>query len=69
MARSSVFVRPTLRDGDSISVREAKALGLPVVASNVGTRPEGTLLFEAGDVDGLVQRIENAVHRGAVQGA
>jgi glycosyltransferase involved in cell wall biosynthesis len=61
MARSAVFVRPTFRDGDSISVREAKALGVPVVASNVGTRPEGTLLFEAGNVDGLIGIIERAI--------
>jgi glycosyltransferase involved in cell wall biosynthesis len=54
MSRSDVFVRPTLRDGDSISVREALALGVPVVASGVGTRPEGARLFEAGDVDGFV---------------
>jgi glycosyltransferase involved in cell wall biosynthesis len=54
MSRSDIFVRPTLRDGDSISVREALALGVPVVASDVGTRPEGARLFEAGDVDGFV---------------
>jgi glycosyltransferase involved in cell wall biosynthesis len=58
MARSDVFVRPTFRDGDSISVREATSLGVPVVASNVGTRPQGTFLFEAGDVDGLVRQLE-----------
>jgi hypothetical protein len=29
-----------------------------VVASNVGERPDGTLLFEAGDLDGLVRGIE-----------
>jgi glycosyltransferase involved in cell wall biosynthesis len=57
MSRSTVFIRPTFRDGDSISVREAVALGVPVVASNVGARPEGVLLFEAGDVDGLVTRV------------
>jgi glycosyltransferase involved in cell wall biosynthesis len=57
MARSDVFVRPTYRDGDSISVREAISLGLPVVASNVGTRPDGTRLFEAGDVNGLVAQL------------
>jgi glycogen(starch) synthase len=60
MARSSVFVRPTFRDGDSISVREAMALSVPVVASNVGTRPEGTLLFEAGDLKGLMAQLERA---------
>jgi glycosyltransferase involved in cell wall biosynthesis len=63
MARSAVFARPTLRDGDSISVREAVALGIPVVASNVGTRPEGVLLFEPGDVDGLVGQVERAINR------
>jgi glycosyltransferase involved in cell wall biosynthesis len=57
MARSSVFVRPTFQDGDSISVREAMSLGVPVVASNVGTRPEGVTLFNAGDVDGLVNAV------------
>src|SRR5207253_295641 len=61
MARSDVFVRPTLMDGDSISVREALALGVPVVASNVGTRPEGTLLFQAGNVRELVKQLENAI--------
>ncbi len=57
MSRSSMFVRPTFRDGDSISVREALSLGVPVVASNVGERPEGVMLFEPGDVDGLVKRV------------
>jgi len=61
MARSAVFVRPTFRDGDSISVREAVTLGVPVVASNVGTRPEGVFLFEAGDVSGLVAEIQRAL--------
>jgi glycosyltransferase involved in cell wall biosynthesis len=61
MSRSTAFVRPNYQDGDSISVREAVSLGLPVVASNVGTRPVGTLLFEAGDVNGLVRAIDHAV--------
>jgi glycosyltransferase involved in cell wall biosynthesis len=61
MARSDVFVRPTLRDGDSISVREAAALNIPIVASNVGTRPEGVSLFEAGNVEELVERLKTAL--------
>jgi glycosyltransferase involved in cell wall biosynthesis len=36
MAQCSVFVRPTYFDGDAASVREALALGVPVVASDVG---------------------------------
>jgi glycogen(starch) synthase len=61
MARSDLFVRPTFMDGDSVSVREAMALGVPVVASNVGTRPEGTMLFEAGNLPGMVEQIELAL--------
>lgn len=61
MASSDVFVRPTFMDGDSISVREAVALGVPVVASNLGTRPEGTVLFEVGNKSKLVVRIEEAL--------
>jgi glycogen(starch) synthase len=67
MARSDVFVRPTFMDGDSISVREALALGVPVVASNVGTRPQGTMLFQAGNVHGLVKQIELAVSNTCVK--
>ena len=61
MARSAVFVRPTFRDGDSISVREALALGVPVVASNVGTRPDDVVLFEVGDVDALVSALKRVL--------
>jgi glycogen synthase len=49
VAASDLFVRPTLADGDAISVREALAMGRPVVASAVGARPPGARLFPAGD--------------------
>ncbi len=61
MANSDVFVRPTFMDGDAVSVREALALRVPVVASNVGARPEGTMLFEAGNKSELVTRIHAAI--------
>ncbi len=61
MSRSNLFVRPTFEDGDSISVREALSLGVPVVASNVGTRPAEAHLFETGNVDDLVRQIENVL--------
>ena len=65
MSRSTAFVRPTFRDGDSISVREAMSMGVPVVASNVGTRPEGSLLFEAGNVEALIGQVEKPCPAGA----
>lgn len=46
---SDLFLRPTSADGDAISVREALALGVPCVASDVVRRPEGVRLFESGD--------------------
>jgi glycosyltransferase involved in cell wall biosynthesis len=61
ISRSHVFVRPTLEDGDSISVREALALGVPVVASRVGSRPAGAILFHPGDVKDMLSKVELAL--------
>jgi glycosyltransferase involved in cell wall biosynthesis len=61
MSASDVFVRPTLEDGDSISVREALELKVPVVASRVGTRPPGAILFHPGDVEDLLSKLESAL--------
>jgi glycosyltransferase involved in cell wall biosynthesis len=59
IARSDIFVRPTFSDGDAISVREAIALGTPVVASDVVDRPAGTLCFKTGDSNDLASKIES----------
>jgi glycosyltransferase involved in cell wall biosynthesis len=61
MSQSDVFVRPTLEDGDSISVREALELEVPVVASRVGTRPPGVILFHPGDVEDLLSKLDSAL--------
>jgi len=65
LSRSDLFVRPTLVDGDALSVREALSLGLPVVASDTGARPPGVSLFRPGDLDGLVAGIEAALEPAA----
>lgn len=54
-----VFLRTTLYDGDSVSVREALHFGVPVVASNNGMRPEGVTLFTISDQEGLKQAIDH----------
>lgn len=57
MKLADIFVRPTLSDGDSIAVREALALGIPVIASRAGFRPEGVLLFPPGNPCLLAEKI------------
>jgi len=59
IARSDIFVRPTFSDGDAISVREAIALGTPVVASDVVDRPAGTLCFKTGDPNDLALKLDS----------
>ena len=44
-----LFVRPTKDDADSISVREAMALDIPVVASATEYRPVGVITFPIGN--------------------
>ncbi len=66
IARSDVFVRPTTHDGDAISVREALALGVPCVASDVCARPEGTRVFTGGDASDLARVLREAVAAGPV---
>ena len=63
MKAADLFVRPTLADGDSVSVREALALGRAVVCTSVGTRPAGVQLVPPGDVDGLAAGLLAAIAR------
>jgi glycogen(starch) synthase len=64
MRRVNVFVRPTYFDGDASSVREALALGVPVVASDTDFRPDGVILFRRGRVDDLTDKIVEALGTG-----
>jgi glycogen(starch) synthase len=67
MSSSDLFLRTTLEDGDSISVREALSLGVPVVASATGLRPRGTILFPPGDLEALLNKIETALRKPVVE--
>ena len=61
---ADVFVRPTRADGDAVTIREALALGCGVVASDVGHRPSGCLLFPSGDLAALTDRLVEAARAG-----
>jgi len=58
ISRATAFIRPTLTDGDSLSVREALALRIPVIASDAAARPQGTVLFETGNLEDLTSKME-----------
>ena len=58
---SDLFLRPTLTDGDAVSIREALYLGVPVVASNAVKRPEFVNLFENEDKEAFINSILKAL--------
>lgn len=55
--QSNLFVRPTLTDGDSVSIRECLWLGVPVVASDAVQRPAGCTLFRTHDSAACVEAV------------
>jgi glycosyltransferase involved in cell wall biosynthesis len=57
MSRSDILLRTTLYDGDSIAVREALHLGLPVVATDNGMRPDGVNLIPVSDREALFRAV------------
>lgn len=47
--KSDLFLRPTITDGDSVSIRECLYLGIPTIASDCVARPDGCILFKSRD--------------------
>jgi glycosyltransferase involved in cell wall biosynthesis len=63
ISRSDVMMRTTLYDGDAVSVREALYLGVPVIATDNGMRPQGVRLIPSHNLEALcdaVQQVLNA---------
>src|SRR5690606_25149782 len=53
ICRSDIVLRPTVTDGDALTIREALFLGKPVIASDVVTRPAGTVTYRSENTDDL----------------
>lgn len=47
--KSDLFLRPTITDGDSVSIRECLYLGIPVIASDCVPRPDACIVFKSRD--------------------
>jgi len=71
LENADIYIHPSLTDALPGAVLEACAMGLPVVASNVGGIPEiiqdnvNGLLVEPGDSDALAKAIKNLVYNPA----
>jgi glycosyltransferase involved in cell wall biosynthesis len=61
LVRSRVMIRPTVTDGDAVSVREALWLDVPVVATDCVERPEGTIVVRTRDAEALAAGVEAAL--------
>jgi len=61
LLKSDVFVRPTNTDGFGISIGEAIHFKIPAVASNVCTRPEGTILFQNREIDDFTTKVKDVL--------
>lgn len=60
--RAAVLLRPTQFDGDSVSVREALAMGTRVLASDTGMRPHGVRLLRSLEPASLAEGISGVLH-------
>lgn len=56
-AHTNLFVRATMSDMEGVSVKEALQFGTPVVASDVCTRPQETVLYKTGDANDLFEKV------------
>jgi len=61
LMKSDLFVRPTNRDGYSVSLAEAIYFRVPAVASDVCTRSEGTILFKNRDTGDFASKVEGVL--------
>lgn len=53
-----VFIRPTLVDAGSFSVRECLCVGVPVVASDCVERPREVVTFKCRDLEDLEDKVK-----------
>ena len=55
--QSDVVLRTTNTDGDALTIRESLFFNKPIIASDVVSRPEGTIIFKTRNLDSLVEAI------------
>lgn len=63
MIESDLVIRSTNTDGDALTVREAIYLNRPVIASDVISRPKGTILFQNRNSENLFVKIKDTLNK------
>jgi len=63
LRRSTVHIRTPVTDGVSATVLEALTQGVPVVASENGSRPAGVVSYQATDPADMARALEHALNR------
>lgn len=63
LARCDAFLRPSREDGDSVAIREAMHLGVPVLASDVVRRPLGVETFPMSDRERMADILDRFLRR------
>jgi glycosyltransferase involved in cell wall biosynthesis len=61
LTHSALYLRTPTTDGVASSVLESLALGVPVVASENGTRPPGVITYRAADPDDLANKVIHVI--------
>ncbi len=56
-----ILIRPTLVDSFGVTVAEAIYLNVPVIASDVCERQNGTILFKTGSEEDLTDKLEYVI--------
>jgi hypothetical protein len=60
---TDLYIRPTVTDGDSVSIRDVLAEGAAVVASDVCQRPGGVVTYRYGDDDDFFNTCVNTLNK------
>ncbi len=60
---ASVVVRPSITDGDSVSIQESLFLGTPVITSDAIPRPKGCMLFKNRDMEDFEKKVRELINK------
>ena len=59
--KTDLFIRPTVTDGDAVSVRECLWMGIPVIASDAVDRPVRCIIHANLDLGSLSDRVRQVL--------